>query len=404
MKFSVVVPAYNGEKYIKETLDCLLSQTESDIEVIVVNDGSKDSTEEIVKEYASRDERVVYVYQENAGVSAARNNGIERARGEYLIFIDSDDLLSNDAFEKLYAGLKAEDADLAIFRVQSFGDGLNQYNYIVDRLIQEKEISCYDMRLLRNFLVSNKVYRTELLQKSGVRFPPMRYSEDGAFFMEFVHTVKPKITGVADALFMYRRHAGSVTHRVNSGLIKDFSKSMEFVYNVADKYFDDEPEKKENYLQEILFKCYLALMNEFYRMLWKAEDDDVLSTIGDICKDIDSKMTDRTKRRCAQETRDIGQLYFSKEEILANPVVSVVVKKPTKEFLDRIYLQTMPIFEIVGKKKEAKGIIAIKFKSKEKPDIRLFKIAARLKRSKKFSFFPAWVIKLGATLFLKIYG
>ena len=88
MKFSVIVPAYNSEKYIEETLDCLLSQTEQDIEVIVVNDGSKDSTADIAERYAAEDSRVVYVYQENAGVSAARNNGIERARGEYMIFID----------------------------------------------------------------------------------------------------------------------------------------------------------------------------------------------------------------------------------------------------------------------------------------------------------------------------
>lgn len=404
MKFSIIIPAYNGEKYIEETLDCLLSQTEQSVEVVVVNDGSSDKTEEIVKAYSAKDERVVYVYQENAGVSAARNNGIERARGEYIIFIDSDDLLAKDALEKIYAGLKEENADLAIFRVQSFGDGLNQYNHIVDRLIQEKEINCYDMRLLRNFLVSNKAYRTELLQKSGVRFPPMKYTEDGAFFMEFIHTAKPKITGVSDALFMYRRHEGSVTHKVNAGLIKEFSKSMEFIYNVAEKSFEDAPEKKENYLQEILFKYYLALMNEFYRMLWKADDDEALAVMGRICEEIDKKMTDRTKRRCAQETRDIGKLYFSKEEIRQNPVVSVVIKNPDEEFLKRIYLQTMPIFEIVSRKKDAKGIVAIRFRKKERPDTRLFKIAARLKRSKKFSFFPAWVIKIGATVFLKIYG
>ena len=120
-----------AEKYIEETLDCLLSQTEQDIEVIVVNDGSKDSTADIAERYAAKDSRVVYVYQENAGVSAARNNGIERAQGEYIIFIDSDDLLSNDAFERLYAALGSTGADLAIFRVQSFGDGVNQYNPIV---------------------------------------------------------------------------------------------------------------------------------------------------------------------------------------------------------------------------------------------------------------------------------
>ena len=402
MKFSVIVPAYNSEKYIEETLDCLLSQTEQDIEVIVVNDGSTDSTGDIIDRYAEKDSRVVPVHQANAGVSAARNNGIERARGEYMIFIDGDDLLSNDAFEKLYAALTATGADLAIFRVQSFGDGMVQYNPVVDALAQQSEIDCYDKCLLRNFLVSNKVYKTELIKNSDIRFPPMRYSEDGAFFMHFIHSVKPKITGVYDALFMYRRHAGSVTHRVNSMLVNEFSKSMDFVYSVAEKSFEDAPGQKEAYLQEILFKDHLALMNEFYRPLWKAEDEDVLALIGKRYEYITSRMTDATKARCAFEVRDIGNLYFSKDEILANPFISVRVKKMNDEFLTQLHNQSMPIFEIVGKDKP-KGKITLKFSGKEKLDPRLFKTVSRLKRSPRFGRFPDFLIKMGAKYFLKLY-
>ena len=401
MKFSVIVPAYNAEKYIEETLDCLLSQTEQDIEVIVVNDGSKDSTADIAERYAAEDSRVVYVYQENAGVSAARNNGIERARGEYIIFIDSDDLLSPDAFERLYAALGSTGVDLAIFRVQSFGDGVNQYNPIVDELIKETEINCYDKRLLRNFLVSNKVYKAELLKQSGVRFPPMRYSEDGAFFMQFVHTVKPKITGVADALFMYRRHSASVTHKVNSALVGEFSKSMDFVYAVAENSFEDAPDKKKDYLQEILFKDYLALMNEFYRMLWKAEDDEAISLIGKRCESLTARMTDATKAKCAREIKDIGKPLFSMEEILANPFISVCVKNMNDEFTAQLHSQSMPLFEIVEGGKP-KGKITLKFKGNETLDPRLFKVVSLLKRSSKFGFLPDGIIQLGAKLFLKL--
>lgn len=401
MKFSVIVPAYNAEKYIEETLDCLLSQTEQDIEVIVVNDGSKDSTADIVGRYAAKDSRVVHVNQENAGVSAARNNGIERAKGEYIIFIDSDDLLSSDAFEKLYAALGTTDADIAIFRVQSFGDGVNQYNPIVDELIKETNIHYYDKRLLRNFLVSNKVYKAELLKKSGVRFPSMRYSEDGAFFMQFVHTVKPKITGVADALFMYRRHSASVTHKVNSVLVKEFSKSMDFVYSVAENSFEDAPDKKEEYLQEIIFKDYLALMNEFYRMLWKAEDDEAITLIGKRCDSLSSRMTDETKAKCAREIKDIGKPFFSKEEILANPFISVRVKNMNDDFMIQLYSQSMPLFEIVDSN-EPKGKITLNFNGSETLDPRLFKVISLLKRSPKFGFLPDGIIQIGAKLFLKL--
>ena len=402
MKFSIIVPVYNGEEYLAQTLECLLSQSEKDIEIITVNDGSTDSTQNIIEKYAKKDSRIKAVYQENAGVSAARNNGIERACGEYIIFIDSDDLLGDGALATLYAAMQSTSADLAIFRTQSFGAGVGQYNPIVDELIKLEEINCYDKRLLRNFIVSNKCYRTELLKKSGVRFPPMRYSEDGAFFMQFVHTVKPKITGVANALFMYRQHAGSVTHRVNASLIREFSKSMDFVYETASDSFEDSPELKEPYLQEILFKDYLALMNEFYRRLWFASDDESLGLIGERCEMLTARMTDEAKAKCAREIKDIGKPLFSKKEIAANPFISVRVKNMNDAFLNQLYAQSMPLFEIADSSAKPKGKITLSFKGNEKLDPRLFKVVSLLKRSPKFGFLPDSIIQLGAGLFLKL--
>ncbi len=402
MKFSVVIPAYNGEKYIGETLDCLLGQTEKDIEIIVVDDGSTDSTAEIIKEYAAKDSRIVSITQANAGVSAARNNGIERACGEYTVFIDNDDLIGSDALEKLYAALIRTGADMALYRVQSFGDGVSQYNPIVDELIKEERIDCYDKRLLRNFLVSNKCYKTKLLQNSGVRFPPMRYSEDGAFLMKFIHTVKPKITGVEDALFMYRQHSGSVTHRVNSTLVAEFAKSMDFVYGVACSSFEDRPELKEDYLQEILFKDYLALMNEFYRRLWVAEDDEALNLIGERCEILTACMNGVTRSKCAAAIKDIGKPIFSKADILANPFISVFVKNMNDSFSAQLYIQSMPLFEIIGNNESPKGKVKLYFSGSEVLDPRLFKVVSLLKRSPKFGFLPDRLIQFGATLFLKL--
>lgn len=402
MKFSIIVPVYNGEKYLAQTLDCLLKQSEEDIEIITVNDGSTDSTQSIIDEYAKKDKRIKSVYQENAGVSAARNNGIECACGEYIIFIDSDDLLGDGALEKLYAAMQSKSADLAIFRTQSFGAGVSQYNPIVDELVKLEEISCYDKRLLRNFIVSNKCYRAELLKNSRVRFPPMKYSEDGAFFMQFVHTVKPKITGVADALFMYRQHAGSVTHRVNASLIRDFSKSMDFVYETANNSFEDAPELKEAYLQEILFKDYLALMNEFYRRLWLASDEESLSLIGERCNQLTDRMTDETRAKCKREIKDIGTPLFSKAEIAEKPFISVKVGSLSDSFRTELYAQSMPLFEILDGTSTPKGKITLRFKGDEKLDPRLFKVVSLLKRSPKFGFLPDFVIGFGAKLFLKL--
>lgn len=401
MKFSVVIPAYNGEKYISETLDCLLNQTEKDIEIVVINDGSTDSTQEIVESYAEKYPCIVLYNQENAGVSAARNKGIELARGEYIIFIDSDDLISSNALEVLYSALESSSADLAIFRVKSFGAGEGEYNPIVDELVKDSEISCYDKRLIRNFIVSNKAYRAEMLKNSPIRFPSMKYSEDGAFFMNVIHTLKPKITGVADALFMYRRHEGSVTHRVNSALVADFSKSMDFIYGLAENSFEDAPELKEDYLQKLLFKDYSALMNEFYRMLWKAEDDGVLELIGNRCNMLLEKMTDETRAECAAIVRDMGKPLFSKAEIKANPLISIVAKNPSEDFLQDVYAQSMPIFEIADHSEKCLAKITLRFKGNEKLDPRLFKTVSLLKKSP-LGFLPTGLIKSAATILLKI--
>lgn len=428
-KVSVIVPCYNSEKFLKETLDNLLGQTLKEIQIITVNDGSTDSTADIIAEYASKDSRILSVYQDNAGVSAARNNGIGYAEGKYTVFLDSDDLFSDNALEAMYNALEEENADLAICRTVSFGFGGGQFNPIVDSFVSEKNIDCYDKRLLWNFIVSNKCYRTSLLKQSGVCFPPLRYSEDGAFFMQFIHKTMPKIIGVYDAVFKYRKHQPSeglsVTQRCELGLVKDFSASHELIYDAVRQSFGDEiPEENKNYLSEILCKKFTALINEFYRSLWSA-DDETLDCIKSVALDAMARMTDDSKKKCRIVTKDIGEPLFSKAEIAEKPFVSVIVRNPSEEFIRSLYAQSMPVFELITAenkllyahenvsvlpskdfrseaKKAAKGKLIISLAGNNALDIRFLKVVSLLKRSKKFGILPDFVIKLGATVFLKI--
>ena len=401
MKISVIVPSYNSENFISKTLDCLLSQSLKDIQIVVVNDGSTDSTGKIIEAYAEKHSNILPVFQENAGVSAARNNGIDRAEGEYILFLDSDDLLGENALEQMCNALDESQADIALCRVESFGIS-RASNPVVDSLVKDKSIDCYDKRLLWNFLVSNKCYRAKTLKASGVRFPEMKYSEDGAFFMQFVHTAKPKITGVENAVFRYRRHTLSVTHKVNVPLLQDFSKSMEMIYSCAESNFSGSAKGKEDYLQEIIFKNYSALINEFYRLLWVSEGDEALEYMKNRIAFLESKMSTETKTRCAPITKDIGTLLFTKAEIAENPVISVVAKNPDDGFLQSVYRQSMPIFEIVGNGKKPKGGITLKFKGNERLDSRLFKVVMLLKNSPKTGFLPDFLIVIGAKILLKI--
>ena len=101
-KVSVIIPVYNTEEYIGETLNSIINQTLKDIEIIVINDGSTDNSLRIINEYAQRDSRITVFTQANQGLSLTRNKGIIEARGEYIYFMDSDDLLENDALNSCY--------------------------------------------------------------------------------------------------------------------------------------------------------------------------------------------------------------------------------------------------------------------------------------------------------------
>ena len=105
-KISIIVPVYNTEKYLSKCLNSLIKQTYKDIEIIVVNDGSKDKSLEIAKKFAKQDNRIKVFNKENGGLSSARNFGIEKASGEYIGFVDSDDYIKENMFEILYNMIK----------------------------------------------------------------------------------------------------------------------------------------------------------------------------------------------------------------------------------------------------------------------------------------------------------
>lgn len=423
MKLSVIIPAYNSEMFLAETLDCLDMQFLHDMQIIVVDDGSTDKTAEIVEKYTKKLGNILYIHQENAGVSAARNNGLDYAMGKYTVFLDSDDIFTPKSLLNIYNALEENDADIAICEIQSFGYGGDIVNPVAESLAKEKHIDCSDKRLLWNFLLGNKCFRTEMIKESGVKFPPLRYSEDGAFTMQLIYKENPKIIGVNCGCFLYRRHTPkegfSVSQSISTDLVNHFLGSMDIVYKSA-----EEAGYPEDYLQEILYKTYSALINEFYRILWRA-DSETVDLIVKKCGEIKSRMNEETIKKCATVQKDIGNEIYTKKQIAEKPLISVVAKNCTAEFIESVYAQSMPVFEFITTKndllpeKENIKILPEKgFRSKAKRnakgktvlftdgtkplDTRFFKVVALLKKSPKFSIFPDWIIRIGAMLFLKI--
>lgn len=360
VKISVIVPAYNVENYLAETLDSLAEQTLEDFEVIIVNDGSTDSTQEIINAYTEQYSFMRCVYQENAGVSAARNKGVAAAEGKYLAFLDSDDLFAPDALENFYLTAEENSSDLVIGKIENF-DSKNNVSFQEHsvNLSRKTDTDPFDKELLWNFLVGNKLYRAELLRSSYSYFPALKYSEDGAFLMHYIYNCK-RINGCENATLRYRRRTAeegrSVSQSISLSLLQDYIKAHEIVYKDAEEYIEKMPEDKRHadYLDEIVYKEAHVLIMQFYRLFWQSDDEcrRYLKEQFDILWD---KLSGNHKieMRVFHDDIDLDNLISSPAEIAANPKISVIVKnkkaskKEISAFINSVYYQSMVSFEVI---------------------------------------------------------
>ena len=347
---TVVIPAYNAERYITETFDSLSAQTLRDFEAIVVDDGSTDGTARIAADRCDADPRFRLVQKENGGVSSARNAGVAEAKGKYILFLDSDDVLTSGSLEAFAEALERTDADLAIGRLQAFGAVEEKFNGFADALAQCETIDKTNKNLLWNFLVGNKCYRLDTLRRSGVTFPSIGYSEEGAFFMEYVLSPEVRrITGTTGANMRYRRHDpavdASVSQRVTAKLVSDFLAAIARIEAAAKRALG-QTDVWESYRQEILYKGAYVLLSQFYRLLWQA-DDGTLGAIERGYAHFLEGMTDETAARVRRLNADLPQLYFTRAEAAAHPSVSAILRGRAADgtTLDALYFQSMPLFE-----------------------------------------------------------
>ena len=207
-KVSIVVPAYNVQEYLRECLDSILSQTYKNLQVICVDDGSTDNTGAILDEYAVGDTRLSVLHQSNGGVSAARNKGLDNAKGEYVLFLDADDYLEGDAIERALAGAKATNAQMITFGATVFP--LENATYRLNELISPRLVHFpqFDPSLLFDEKSTPFAWRTliarDLLKESRIRFDEqLKFGEDLLF--QFALYIRARgVLLMPDKLINYR--------------------------------------------------------------------------------------------------------------------------------------------------------------------------------------------------------
>lgn len=226
---SLIIPLYNAEKYIRRCLDSAMQQTFSDMEIIVVNDGSEDSSLEICREYEKLDSRFCIIDKENTGVSDSRNRAIDLAKGEYLQFLDSDDWLAPDATESLVYAAKKHNCDLVIadfYRVDSAV--FTEKQHIRERgLLTREQYAEYMMQEPADFyygVLWNKLYRRSIIEEYQIRMNlELRWCEDFLFNLSYIrHAIR--FTAIQTPIYYYMKRKGSIVSsdwkKANAVLLK----------------------------------------------------------------------------------------------------------------------------------------------------------------------------------------
>lgn len=250
-KITVIVPVYNAEQFLQRCVSSILNQSYDNIELILVDDGSKDHSGEICDAFAQQDSRVEVLHQSNAGVSSARNRGLELAKGDYLLFVDSDDALVADACERLVSVLNDGDKDCIIFGLLQDSGSIWASKKIIDYYSQI-EIKKDFAYLLNEELLSspvNKLYKCSLIHAGFDEH--VAFGEDLLFNISYIKACE-RVCVITDLLYLHNNlNISSLTHTFKINRIDDIEIWQKSVldFSVVDSI---NPALYEKYLSDVL--------------------------------------------------------------------------------------------------------------------------------------------------------
>jgi len=247
---SIIVPVYNTESYLHRCIDSILTQTFIDFECILVNDGSHDNCPTICNEYAEKDVRVLVIHQKNGGSSDARNTGLCKAKGEWIGFVDSDDWIEPDMFEKMYVKAISENCDMVW--CDYYMGYLHGSKYIKAQ-IENLEKTDIIKKIFAGQLhgsVCNKLIKKNISLCNSIYFPSANFMEDFVFIIQNLYYAE-KIGYVSNALYHYEFNPNSITNNKTGIRVEEWCKNLYFIIEfMKNKYNRNiikmEPELSSN--------------------------------------------------------------------------------------------------------------------------------------------------------------
>ena len=277
-KVSVVIPVYNVEEFLGECLDSICNQTLTDIEIICVNDGSKDKSLDILNEYAAKDERITVIDQENGGHAVATNRGMKLAKGKYLFLMDSDDILDLTALEETYNVAEEKKVDFVLFQAINYYMDKDEYieeeNYSMNRLADYVGDSVFSYKDIRDFVFDitvtpwSKLYNREFIEKNEILFPEGLVFDDNVFFYNVLFAAE-RITFLRKHLFKRRWYPTSST-RAGDERFLNYIDICNLIWDVFSKYGEFDYYKDELFTKKVgtIYYWYKNIKEEFKELFF----------------------------------------------------------------------------------------------------------------------------------------
>lgn len=270
-QISVIIPVYNVEKYLEECILSLINQTFTNCEFIFVNDGSTDNSKLIIESFLEKDDRIILLNQENKGVSVARNEGIAIAKGKYVAFVDSDDWVEKDMYQKLFDSIESHQADIVLCNMFGYVDGkqnVSVYSFPKDKVLGLDFIQNHLWKHLieKDDLYSscNKLFKASIIKENKLQFPPGNaLSEDNVFNLRYFNKIK-KFIYIDYTGYHYREVPGSA---MRSLLQKNYFENVLKLYNVDFKLYLDHQfssEEMDAIRSEKLINNTISLIHYYF--------------------------------------------------------------------------------------------------------------------------------------------
>jgi glycosyltransferase involved in cell wall biosynthesis/CDP-glycerol glycerophosphotransferase (TagB/SpsB family) len=350
-KISVIVPVYNNADTINRCLRSIRAQTFPFFEVIVVDDGSTDSSLEKCREFCASDDRFLFIPLKHGGVSTARNAGLDRAQGEYVTFWDADDTFPIDSLKFMHQATVINDAD-TVCGIYERVDGIttyrNQRSYHLAN--KARRIQCNDVDMVHSWSLCNKWFSMGIIRAHHLRFKPLVHLEDAVFLYSYLRYAEDIFT-CPHVVYTYRKPLPTVgrttTQQIRPQLLADALKAYEQLRCLTDDY-------GEAFLHELQYRFInVPLIGDYYRRLWKLDDTfaaELARTIDDRLKELDKGHFEKLLSAQGDIVSTSG--IRTKDFLILHPETAIIITPKYQasllpDILEGLYDQSAVSFQVL---------------------------------------------------------